>query len=136
MLPSRCRVASNSTLHLNQGLSNNYCNARTPFAIHEILGLAGGSFSNQSLTSQEEQSNITTQAQVSCVPSSYVMPSSYSYCQTGFLDSPSNQLLRNSASSMFPLDPALIATQATSFDYGNAVNNACNDGKETFYFNE
>ena len=126
MLPSRCRVASSSSLHLNPTLSTNYCNARTPFAIHEILGLTGGTFSGQSLSGQPQQ--IPTPTQASCVATPYLMPTNYSYCQPGFLDSQSNSLT-NGTTPLFPLDSSLITRQSTSFDYSNPGNNICNEGK-------
>lgn len=126
MLPSRCRVASNSSLHLNPPLSSNYCNARTPFAIHEILGLAGTTFSGQCLNSPQHQNPNHSQA--SCVPASYLMPSCYSYSQPSFLDSQANNLT-NGGAPLFPLDSTLITGQSTSFDYGSSSNNICNDGK-------
>uniref|UniRef100_A0A914Q2K2 Homeobox domain-containing protein n=1 Tax=Panagrolaimus davidi TaxID=227884 RepID=A0A914Q2K2_9BILA len=142
MLPSRCRVTSNnSSLHLNPTLSSNYCNARTPFAIHEILGLTNGTFSGQSLNGQQQQQQQQQQnpnhSQISCggVPASYLMSTNYSsYCQPGFLDS-QNGGLTNGTAPLFPLDSSLITGQSTSFDYGNPSNNLCNDANSLRFYN-
>uniref|UniRef100_A0A914YZ00 Uncharacterized protein n=1 Tax=Panagrolaimus superbus TaxID=310955 RepID=A0A914YZ00_9BILA len=136
MLPSRCRVASNSSsLHLNPAtLSTNYCNARTPFAIHEILGLTNGTFPGQTINGQQQHQQNPNHPQVSCVPTSYLMPPNYSYCQPGFLDSQSNSIA-NGTAPLFPLDSSLITGQSTSFDYGNSSNNICNDANSLRFYN-
>ena len=133
MLPSRCRVGSNGSLQVNPGLSTNYCNARTPFAIHEILGLTGAGFTGNTMNGLNGANSVQQIPNSSANTNPYIMSSGYSYCQPNFLDSQVGGNMTGNSVPLFPLDSSLIAAHSTSFDYGNATAGICSEGTVVFY---
>uniref|UniRef100_A0AC34QHU2 Uncharacterized protein n=1 Tax=Panagrolaimus sp. JU765 TaxID=591449 RepID=A0AC34QHU2_9BILA len=132
MLPSRCRVGSNTSLQVNPALSANYCNARTPFAIHEILGLTGTGFGGNPVHGLGGSNALQQPPNSGTNP--YIMSSGYSYCQPNFLDSQVGSNMTGNSVSLFPLDSSLIAAHSTSFDYSNATSNICSEANNALRF--
>lgn len=107
MLPNRCSIQQGSLAIPTTPFSNvNYCNSRTPFAIHEILGLSGA-VQNNTIGSSTSTSNSAAANQLPV--------STHIYCQQNFFDSG----LNGNNTPLFPIEmnaPPFLATNHT-FDY-------------------
>uniref|UniRef100_A0A915DKB2 Uncharacterized protein n=1 Tax=Ditylenchus dipsaci TaxID=166011 RepID=A0A915DKB2_9BILA len=100
-----------------------YNNARTPFAIHEILGLAsaGGMVNSNGCSSRLTSSSFEGSAAAAAATYFHIPPassqaSSSSYCQTTYLD-PSLMTNGNCSSQLFPLEMSSTSFIMPSFDY-------------------
>lgn len=122
MIPNRCAVLPQNSVALPSAPFPyvNYCNSRTPFAIHEILGLTGTmpnvnssniSAASSSLNPSNAASNITSPAQI--------------YCQQNFFDSSG---LSTNNSPIFPIEMNATHAPVGSFDYGIS----CPEGNFTY----
>lgn len=129
MMPSRCGNLPSNALHLTPSFPMCYSASRTPFGIHEILGLTAGS-ANAIATSMPQslgrigESDLQNPTTSTMAP--YFTPTMQAYCPQSFFDpqgigNPAQALQMDMNATSF------IGQMQQSFDYAECADGKWND---------